>query len=139
MKKMIATASILLASLATAGTASAQDHAAIANIPFGFYVANTWLPAGTYTLASDSRRPNVIAVRNEKGKFAVLSIGNVEDTQSRPGTLVFKKYGNQYFLHEISCSACGMNVEFSDSKREKVARTREASVAPASNVYLALK
>jgi hypothetical protein len=139
MKPITTIAAILLASLAAAGSAYAQDHAAKANVPFGFFVAGTWLPGGTYTLTSDSRSPNVIAIRNAEGKIAVLSVGSVEEKQSRPGTLVFKKYGDQYFLHEISCSACLMNIGFADSRREKAARAHEASVAPATDVYLALK
>jgi hypothetical protein len=139
MKPITAIASILFASLAAAGIASAQDHAAKANIPFGFYVADKWVPGGTYMLTSDSRSPNIVAIRNAEGKVALLSIGHTEDKQSRPSTLAFKKYGDQYFLHEISCSPCRMNVGFPDSKREKLAQTREASVAPATDVYLALK
>ena len=41
------------------------------------------------------------------------------------GKLVFTKYGDQYFLHEILCSACGMNVALPSSKHEKLARARQ--------------
>jgi len=138
MKKITAIAAILLASLATAGSASAQDQAAKAKIPFGFYVDNKWVPAGTYTLTSDTRSPEIIAIRNNDASVALLGVGHASDPQSGTGTLVFTKYGDKYFLHEIRCAACRMNVAFSDSKREKQARTEEASAGTPSTVYLAL-
>jgi len=139
MKKIIAIAAILLASLAAAGSASAQDHAAKANIPFGFYIENKWVPAGTYMLTSDTRSPDVIAIRNANATVSLLSVGHPQDKAAGSNVLVFTRYGDKYFLHEIRCSTCRMNVAFSDSKREKVARTQEAIVNPPSTVYLALK
>ena len=139
MKRITTIAVCLLASLAAVGTASAQDHAAKAAVPFGFFVGSTWVPPGTYAITSESRSPNVIAIRNEDGKASVLSLAQPDEQRSKSNTLVFKKYGGQYFLHEILCSACRMNVAFSGSKRERLAQTREASVAPPTDVYLALK
>jgi len=139
MKKFTAIAAILLASLSTAATASAQDHAAKANIPFGFYVANKWVPAGVYTLTSDNRSPDVITFRNANSSVALMSLGHKVDREPGRSSLRFKKIGDQYFLHEILCSACRMNVGFTPSKREKEAGKNEARTAPPSDIYLALK
>ena len=57
MKRITSIALCVLASLAAAGSASAQDHAVKATVPFGFYVGNKWLPSGTYELTSDSEAP----------------------------------------------------------------------------------
>lgn len=138
MRSITAIAAILLGCIAAASTASAQDRAARAKIPFGFYVSDRWVPAGTYTLTSESGSPNIITIRNADSTVSLLSAGHSKDQPSRPNALVFKKYGDQYFLHEISCSACGMNVEFSGSRRERLAPVREAMMVPATNVYLAL-
>ena len=138
MKKITAIAAILLGSLAAAGIASAQDHAAKANIPFGFYVANKWVPAGEYTLSSDTTRPDVVAIRSADNSISLLSLGRSEDRQPDSRTLVFKKIGDKYFLREIRCATCKMNVAFAPSKREKEARMGEASIAAPSDVYLAL-
>jgi hypothetical protein len=138
MKKITAISAILLASLAAVGSASAQDHAAKANIPFGFYVENKWVPAGTYTLTSDSTSPDVIAIRNGDSKISLLDVGRQQDQKPGSNALVFVKYGEKYFLHEIRCATCRMNVAFGASKQEKLAQTQEASVAPPSTVYLAL-
>lgn len=139
MRKITAIAAILLASLATAGSASAQDHAARANIPFGFYVQDKWVPAGTYTLTSDSRSPDNIAIRNGESTVSLLSVGYKEDQQPGSHVLVFDRIGDKHFLREVLCSACSMNVGFSQSKREKAERTREASNGSVSTVYFALK
>ncbi len=139
MKNITAIAAILLASLGAAATASAQDHAAKANIPFGFYVNNKWVPAGEYTLTSDSRSPNVITIRGENSSVALLSLGHTVDRQPGSSSLVFKKYGDQYFLNEIRCAACRMSVGFTPSKREKEAGSNETHIAAPTDVYLALK
>ena len=139
MKQITAVAAILLASLAATGAASAQDHAAKATIPFGFYVGNTRVPSGEYKMTSDSESPNIIAIQNSDNRVVALAKARADDPKPGAHTLVFTKYGDQYFLHEILCSSCGMNVAFSDSKKEKLARTREASTAAPTDVYLALK
>ncbi len=138
MKQFTAIAAILLASLATAGSASAQDHAAKASVPFGFYVDNTWVPAGSYILTSSSLSPNVVAIRNQKTSISLLNLGHQTDKQAGSNVLVFKKYGDQYFLHEIRCASGNMHVGFDASKREKQARTNEATLGQPTDIYLAM-
>jgi hypothetical protein len=138
--KVFANAVCLLASLAATGTVSAQDHAATATVPFNFNVGDTWVPAGTYIMTSDMSHPEVISIRSKDGKTTLLSVTRSEDRRSsNAGKLVFTKYGDQYFLHEIFCSRCGMNVAFPGSKHERLARTRlEAGLLNPTDVYLAL-
>jgi hypothetical protein len=129
----------LLASFAATGTVSAQDHAATATVPFNFNVGDRWVPAGTYIMTSNMSNPKVIFIRSKDGKVALLSVTQSEFRRSDAGRLVFTKYGDQYFLHEILCSRCGMNVAFPGSKHEKLARTRlEAGLLSPTDVYLAL-
>lgn len=136
----IAIAVCLLASFAVVGTVSAQDHGARATVPFSFNVGNKWLPAGTYTLTSDTGSPNVIRIRNRDSEIAMLSLVQSDSRRLNRGSLVFTKYGEHYFLHEILCSSCGMNIAFPDSRHEKLARTRlHAGLLTPTDVYLALK
>lgn len=139
MKRITTIAMCVLASLVALGNASAQDHATRVTVPFGFFVGSTWVPAGTYTLTSDSRSPNVVNVRNGDSKVSLISVGQTDGKLSRSNQLVFNKYGEQYFLREIQCSTCGMNVAFPVSKRERRAQAMEASVPAPAEVYLALK
>ena len=139
MKRITTIAVCLLASLAAVGSASAQDHAAKATIPFNFSVSNVWLPSGTYTLTSDAASPYVVSLRNEDNKTLLINVAHADDVQPGSHTLVFKKIGNEYFLHAIHCATRGMNVAFPESKREKKAESREASLPAPTDVYLALK
>jgi hypothetical protein len=137
---VFAIAVCLLSGFALAGTASAQDHAARATVPFNFNVGDKWVPAGTYMITEDLTNPDEIVIRSEDGKIALLSLARSDDRRLGPGKLVFVKYGDQYFLHEVLCSVCGMNVAFPDSKHEKLTRTRfEAGLLSPTDVYLALK
>jgi hypothetical protein len=138
--KVFAISVCLLASFVATGTISAQDHIATAKVPFDFNVGNTWVPAGTYIMTSDMRNPHVIFISSKDSKINLLSLTQGEDRQSGAGKLIFTKYGDQYFLHKILCSRCGMNVAFPGSKHERLARTRlEAGLLNPTDVYLALK
>jgi hypothetical protein len=136
---VFAIAVCLFASCAAAGTALAQDHAARATIPFNFNVGDRWVPAGTYLMTSDMKNPEVVSIHSEDGKITLLSVTQNDGRRLNADKLVFTKYGDQYFLHEILCSLCGINVAFPGSKHEKIARTRlEAGLFSPTDVYLAL-
>jgi len=138
---VVAFAVCLLASFAVVGTVSAQDHAARATVPFGFNVGDKWVPAGTYTITSTSEtRSNVISIRDKDRTIALWSLVQPDSRRLNADKLVFTKYGDQYFLHEILCSSCGMNVLLPGSKHEKLARRHEeAGLSSPTDVYLALK
>jgi hypothetical protein len=135
MKRIIAIALFAASSLAAAGNLSAQDHMVKANIPFDFTVSGKVLPAGTYTISSLS--PNAIQVRNANGHVAELSIVRDDDKRSTTPVLVFQRYGNQYFLHEI-LAANAMNVTVPRSKREQ-RRQQEAKLQESNQTLIALK
>lgn len=139
MKQIVVAALCLVGILGVHGSASAQDHRARATVPFGFYVANTWVPAGTYTLSSDSHSPSVIVIRDKDNKLALLSLSRPDGERSTRDVLRFAKIGNEYFLHEVLCSTCGMNVQLPGSKREKQALIREAITVSAPDVIVAMK
>jgi hypothetical protein len=74
------------------------------DVPFTFYVGNTELPAGQYTinrvLASN---PDVLEIRTSDGKTAVLISGHPAQSPTTPAKteLIFKKYGNVAILSQI--------------------------------------
>lgn len=135
MKRIIAIALFAASSLAAAGNLSAQDHMVKANIPFDFTVSDKVLPAGTYTISSLS--PNAIQVRNANGHVAELSIVRDDDKRSTTPVLVFQRYGNQYFLHEILATNA-LNVAVPRSKREQ-RRQQEAKLEESNQTLVALK
>ena len=135
MKRIIAIALFAASSLAAAGNLSAQEHMVKANIPFDFTVNNDVLPAGTYTISSLSQY--AVMVRNENGHIAEFSAVHNEDKRSTTPVLVFQRYGNQYFLHEI-LAANAMNVAVPRSKREQ-RRLQEAKLQESNQTLIALK
>jgi hypothetical protein len=74
------------------------------NVPFTFYVGNTQLPAGEYTIrrVSDAT-PDVLELRSTDGRMAVLVLGRPTQSTTTPSKteLVFKKYGNVPILSQI--------------------------------------
>jgi hypothetical protein len=135
MKRIIAIALFAASSLAAAGNLSAQEHTVKANIPFDFTVNNNVLPAGTYTISSIS--PYVVQVRNVNGHIAEFSAVHNDDQRSKTPVLIFQRYGNQYFLHEI-LAANALNVAVPPSKREQ-RRLQEATLRESNQTLIALK
>ena len=135
MKRVIAIALFAASSIAAANNLSAQDHMVKANIPFDFTVNDKVLPAGTYTIASLS--PYAIEVRNVKGHIAEFSAVHNDDKRSTTPMLVFQRYGNQYFLHEILATNA-LNVAVPPSKRER-RWLQEATLRESNQTLVALK
>jgi hypothetical protein len=73
-----------------------------ANIPFGFTVGDKTLPTGVYTVAPMST-PGVLQIRSVDGRAGVLIQTNgLRTRQVQDQTkLVFRRYGNHYFLAQI--------------------------------------
>ena len=79
-------------------------------------------------------------IQNPRRNITVLTTTTFDSREPRSGgKLVFNKYGDQYFLHEILCSSADMNMAVPTSKQEKRARVQEASLnSNGQQVYLAL-
>ncbi len=119
MNRILAIFLITMASVAATG-ANAQVPALKANIPFDFTVGNTWMPAGEYTITAPIQE--VLLLRTAGHSASVVSSEN--NAESKSGSkLVFDRYGNQYFLHEVLCpNVASLNLEVAPSKAEKNAR-----------------
>jgi hypothetical protein len=125
MKNIAAIAFCIVATFIAAGSASAQGYQVKATVPFNFTVGDQTLPSGNYTIGSSTSTPDVLALRNWDKKVAILSMG--QPNQGNPGhdnTLVFHKYGNQYFLSEIRSEGASINTHFPTTKAEKRAKAR---------------
>jgi hypothetical protein len=140
MKRIMSITSIALfalVSLVTVGSISAQERAVKANVPFDFTVGDKLLPAGTYTISAENT--GVIKIQNRDKHVVILTMTTSDGREAKTGELVFNKYGDQYFLHEILCSSADMNMAVPTSKQEKRARVQEASLnSNGQQVYLAL-
>ncbi len=139
MNRISAIGLLTIVSLATCTGAIAQQLKA--NIPFGFTVGNTWMPAGEYTISSPLRQ--VVQVRSaDLAKIAtVVSSQGYNDSRSA-SKLVFDKYGDQYFLRRVlSPNIASLNLDVPQGKAEKQARSRslEAKVHHGEETMVAAK
>ena len=116
--------SLAMAGLFLAGSLFAQQSVR-ATIPFDFHVGNSEvMPSGTYQIAPCST--NVIVVRNCNSGVAVLHVTQTGETKDQ-GKLVFRKYGDKYFLSEVQGLASG-GLVVPVTKNEKKIKTEMASV-----------
>lgn len=141
MKPIVTIALSIAATLITSGSAFAQDHGVKATVPFNFNVSGNWMPAGTYTIGSDSDRGILLRVTNREQKVGIFALGQIDP--SDPGLkaeLVFHEYGDQYFLSEIHYPGSSTKVHLPRSRAEKNAKRRaeEASLQVNDNVLIAL-
>jgi hypothetical protein len=143
MKRIIAAIALFVAAtFITTGSALAQDHRAKATVPFNFSVNGSWLPAGNYTIGSDSTSANILNITDREKSVHILAMGMTDPNYSGTSSkLVFHKYGDQYFLSEICYSDSSTKVEFPTSKAEKRAKSQrlEAELRVNNDVMIALK
>jgi len=138
MKRINAIAIFAVATLVAAGSAMAQGRAVKANVPFDFNVGRTHVPAGTYTI-STTGSSNIVELWNDSRKVNIFQPVYADGKQASGSKLVFAKYGDQYFLHEILCSSSDMNLQVPTSKAEKSMQRQQASLQnEKNNVYIAL-
>jgi hypothetical protein len=142
MNRIAAVTLIVAAGFITAGSALAQEHQVSANIPFNFTLNGRSMPAGHYTIESDSTRPDVLRIddRDDSVHILAMALPGATDKQA-DSTLLFHKYGNQYFLSSIRVNGSSLDCHLSTSKQEKWAKaqTQEAAVRVNNDVMIALK
>jgi hypothetical protein len=127
MKRTLVLA-LLTAALISMGGTRAHAQAVAFKVPFDFTVGNKALPAGAYEVSYYPAK-TAILIRSKDGRLHVMTTTVADDKESYGvGKLIFARYGNQYFLHEVLCSALSMNVALSTSRLEKRARIQEAQL-----------
>jgi len=125
MKKQLLSVLGMLGLLMIAASAFAQSINVVANVPFSFSVDKGTLPAGEYQIrAVDTAGGEVLAIQNREAKMARMFLTNpvsrgANSAYSEKATLVFKRYGDQYFLSQIWLSGNNTGRELSTSVREK--------------------
>lgn len=106
--KGFVTAGLLVMAIVAAGvSAQAQSlqYKLTANIPFEFKVADQKLPAGKYSVrrAMESSGDMVVRISGVDNDAIAsrVSIPLVTYKPKRQGTLIFHRYGEEYFLSEV--------------------------------------
>jgi hypothetical protein len=91
-----------------------------ANIPFDFSVANKTLPAGVYTVATMTT-PGLLLIRREDGRTgALIQTQGVQARREQDKTkLVFRRYGDHYFLAQLWTAGDSNGRELWKSRTER--------------------
>lgn len=121
MKLFAVTALLAVASLSTAARALSPSSALRADVPFNFTVGYELLPSGSYILKCNSTGLITVESIDHQRRVVVTSI--TKPDSNRGDKLVFRKYGDRYFLGNVSSSV--FSVDFPPSKPETRARDHE--------------
>jgi hypothetical protein len=113
---------LTLANIATAARALSSKEAVLAKVPFNFTVGQDQLPSGTYTISRDSW--GLVTMRSVDRRFAVSVTTTFEPDAPKGDKLVFRRYGDRYFLGKVSSSA--FSAHFPVSKLEKTIHYQDA-------------
>jgi hypothetical protein len=123
MKKylgLIAIGALLLAGSLGLSTQASMRMSVSANIPFDFYVANSKLSAGEYTISETNSGTSVLLIQKKEGVDAayVMAVGATPTSSRDDAKLVFNKYKDDYFLSKIWEPGGLTGHDISPSKKE---------------------
>ncbi len=137
MKRTIGIA-IFAATLGMALSNASAQSKSTATIPFNFRVGSALMPAGAYEI--EYTQPKVVWFRSLDGHESALALATTTSGDAvPPAKLVFRKYGNQYFLGETRTSSNESEMTFAPSRLEKSIRSEEASRRDEGQILVALK
>src|SRR5215472_11299022 len=92
---------LFAATLVSIAGANAHAQAANFNVPFAFNVGNQTMPAGTYRVSHEGFNELLVRSRDGGPGVFLLTSESPEPHEQTAGKLIFSRYGNQYFLHEV--------------------------------------
>jgi hypothetical protein len=120
MKKQVLTLVGVLSLLLVAGSAFAQSGQIRANVPFNFTVNHTALAAGTYSISTTGGTDSILLIQDANGKAVKLVGSNhVQASKLSDRTkLVFRCYGDRYFLAQVWMRGSQMGRELPKSTLE---------------------
>jgi hypothetical protein len=126
----LVTAFVAVAALATAAPVQAQEVHLVARVPFDFAVGDANLPHDAYRLSRLDGHPEMLFVRGDRtGAFVRTSEERVPRDGARP-SLVFHRYGDQYFLREVRWEGTA-RLDLPQTNAERAAAERRADRAAA--------
>lgn len=117
--------------------AQVNVYASSVNVPFAFDYGTQHFTAGTYTVKMLDM--NVLSVSNNAETGWAIIQSDTEPGRSSDGYLIFRKYGNRYFLAEYHPANSQTSASVMQSKKERsVARDYASNKADQGRVRLAL-
>ena len=123
----------VMAMIMAVGSAQGQSLAyrITVNIPFDFIVADKNLPAGEYSIgrAQQGNGDGVLLISSLDSHSNTLRITSSVTTldPKDKGTLVFHRYGDEYFLSQVWAAGASTGRMFSESRGEREAKARTST------------
>ena len=106
------------------------------NVPFAFETASGHhFAPGVYSVRMESL--HTLLIRGDSDSALTMSTLEDNGQVATTGNATFHRYGNQYFLSEITVAGKSRQIHFAKSKAENRAQIA-AEKTPATNVELAL-
>jgi hypothetical protein len=118
MKSLIARILIVGTALAGVVAVNAADKTITASVPFNFYVGATVMPQGAYRV-NELANGGIVALRTSHASKAITTFPVSGKSESEPPRLVFRRYGDTYFLAEIWAADGSLGHALRHSAREK--------------------
>src|SRR6266705_1982513 len=123
----------VMALVTAVGSAQGQSLAykLRANIPFDFVVADKKLPAGDYLIgrAQQGNGDSLLLISSVDGHSNAVrfTIPVITLDPKDKGTLIFHRYGDQYFLSQVWAAGANTGRMFSESRGEREAKAHTSA------------
>lgn len=142
MKSSIRTFALAtLVAIACLSQVHAQSQASQVNVPFAFSCGSEHFPAGTYIISTLDKFPFIASLSSGAklpARRTMIESMSASASTDRPGYVVFRKYGDNYFLAEDH-TIDGITIRFGKSEKERsLAREYAQSQMNPGRVQLAL-
>ena len=137
IKLTLLSAMMILASVATTQAQSLSDRVRF-DIPFDFTFGDKQLSAGKYSVgrAMPSSGDTMLSIIDYDGHSKAIALSNaaVRTRTKTKASLVFHRYGEQYFLVQVWPAGATVGRQFPESKQERAVQRQLTGVPAASKV-----
>jgi hypothetical protein len=131
---------LAIGALASAPHAVAQELAVKVDVPFAFQNGSQHLPAGTYRIDLNSEHMIILRGTAPSAAGVAMTYPAQRSKDLAKGKVVFQRYGDHFYIHEIWLPNSTQGRECATSraeKRDKQLQVAQNLAAP-SNVEVAL-
>jgi hypothetical protein len=137
ISKVTLLSAMLLITLVASAQGQSLANGLKVNIPFDFTVGEKKLPAGEYSVGRAQRSDDIaISISDVEGRARTIRLTNATTT-SHPknrSSLIFHRYGDQYFLFEVWPAGGNVGRQFPVSKSERAQRELAKNSGVAQNM-----
>jgi hypothetical protein len=129
---------VAVASLSQALHAQSDPIHSQVTVPFSFDYGKAHFGQGTYIISMDNQ--SVLSIRTVEGRTTMaMAQLSFDPRPAKSGVVTFRKYGDRYFLEEVSVAGSEAHVSVYESQAEKhAARELAMRGQEATQVALAL-